>query len=118
MITQRVDITDSGWVEITQGSPILLAEGGTDGVFLVHFSNSAIAPALSAPAHRVQTFQAPLDFAQYGLTAGQRVWVRSQRGNSFLFVTREVDVFVLFIPSGSDSLTTEDSLTFNSKEAA
>jgi hypothetical protein len=118
MITQRVEITDGGWVEITDGSPIILAEGGAAGSFLVHFSNTSSAPLIDAPAHRVQTFQAPLDFTQYNLTAGQRVWVRAQSGGGFIVVTREVDVFVAFVPSGSDSLVASNGLIFKSKEAA
>lgn len=118
MITQRIEITDSGWVEVTQGSPIILAEGGVAGSFLVHFSNTSTEPLINAPAHRVQTFQAPLDFTQYSLTAGQQVWVRSQSGNGFIVVTREVDVFVPFVPSGSDGLVTSNDLNFNVKEAA
>ena len=118
MQTQRVEITDASWTEITLGSPIILAEGGVAGAFFVHYSNTSIQPDLDAPAHRVQTFQAPLDFTSYGLTAGQRVWVRAQSGNAFLIVTREVDVFVRFVPSLSDSLITENGWTFKSKEAA
>ena len=118
MQTQRVEITDTSWTEITLGSPIILAEGGVSGAFFVHYSNTSTQPDLDAPAHRVQTFQAPLDFTQYGLTAGQRIWVRTQSGNAFLVVTREVDVFVRFVPSLSDALITENGLTFNSREAA
>jgi len=118
MITQRVEITDSEWVEITQGSPIILADGGASGSFIVHFGNTATQPDIDAPAHRVQTFQAPLDFTQYGLTSGQRVWIRSQSGNGFIVVTRDVDVFVLFVPSGSDGLVASNGLTFNVIEAA
>ena len=118
MQTQRVDITDAAWVEITQGSAIILAEGGVSGSFLVHFSNTDIQPDLNAPSHRVQTFQSPLDFTQYNLNAGQRVWMRSQSGNSFIIVTRQVVVFVPFVPSGSDGLITSNGLRFYSQEEA
>jgi len=116
MQTQRVEITDAAWVEITQGSPIILAEGGVSGSFLVHFSNVSTQPEIDAPAHRVQTFQAPLDFTQYSLTAGQRVWVRSQSRGAFIVVTREVVVYVLYIPSGSDRYITSNGLTYKVQE--
>lgn len=118
MQTQRVDITSDAWVEINQGSTVILAEGGASGSFLIHFSNTATAPELTAPAHEIQTFQAALDFTQYNLTPGQRVWVKSKSGDGYIIATREVDVFVRFIPSGSDFLITADGNTFNSKEAA
>ena len=118
MITQRVDITDSAWVELTLGSVLVLVEGGAGGVFLIAFSNTSDQPDIDAPAHRVQTFQSAIDFTQYGLTPGQRVWARHTSGNSFLVVTREVDVFVDFVPSGSDALITSGGLIFNSIEVA
>jgi hypothetical protein len=118
MQTQRVEITDAAWVEITQGSTIILAEGGVSGSFLVHFANSDDQPLINAPAHRVQTFQAPLDFTQYNLIAGQRVWVRSQAGGAFIVVTRAVVVYVPFVPSGSDGLITSNGNTFKSIETA
>lgn len=118
MQTQRVDITVSEWVEVTQGSAIILAEGGVSGSFLVYFSNTNIPPDLDAPAHRVETYQAPLDFTQYGLTAGQRVWIRSNTGDSFITITRDVEVFVPFAPLGSDGMITSNGLTFFSQEQA
>ena len=118
MITQRVDITDDAWVELTLGSVLILAEGGTGGSFLITFTNTSNQPDLNAPSHKVQTYQVAIDFTQYGLIPGQRVWARSPSGNSFLIVTREVDVFVRFVPSGSDSLITSNGFTFNSIEVA
>ena len=118
MITQRVDITDDAWVELTLGSVLVIVEGGVSGLFLITFTNTSNQPSIDAPAHRVQTFQAAIDFTQYGLTPGQRVWARSPSGNSFLIVTREVDVFVRFVPSGSDALITSNGFTFNSIEVA
>jgi len=118
MQTQRVDITDTAWTEVTQGSNIILAEGGVSGSFLVHFSNTDIQPDLDAPAHHVQTFQATLDFTQYNLTAGQRVWVRAQSGSAVIIITRDVVVFVPFVPSGSDGLITSNGLRFYSQEEA
>jgi hypothetical protein len=118
MQTQRVGISDDAWVELTQGSLVLLVEGGTSGSFLVHFSNTLDQPAVDAPAHRVQTFQAPLDFAQFGLNAGQRVWARSFVGAAFVVVTREVVVFVNYVPSGSEAYITSAGMVYQSQEAA
>jgi hypothetical protein len=117
MQTQRVDITDTAWVEITQGSPIVLAEGGVAGSFLVHFANTQAEPDLDAPAHKVQTFTAPFDFTQFALVSGQRIWVRSHRGNAFLIVTRDIVVFTGFVPLGSDRLITSGGKTFLVQEA-
>jgi hypothetical protein len=118
MQTQRVDITDSAWVEITQGSQIILAEGGVSGEFLVNFTNTDEQPDIDAPAHSISTFQPRIDFTQYGLISGQRVWVRSKSGNAFIVVTREVVVYVLFVPTGSDRFITSNGNTFKSIEAA
>ncbi len=118
MITQRIDITEGAWTEITGGSDILLVEGGTAGSFMLHFENSQTPPAIDAPAHRVQTYQAPIDFTVFNLPLGQRIFARSYSGNSFVIVTREVEVYVNFIPSGSDSLLTVNGNTFKVKDAA
>ena len=118
MITQRIDITEGAWTEITGGSDILLVEGGVSGSFLLHFQNSQTPPAIDAPAHRVQTYQAPIDFTLFNLPLGQRLFARSFKGNSFVIVTREVEVYVNFIPLGSDSLLTANGNTFKVKEAA
>ena len=118
MQTQRVDITDSAWVEITLGSQIILAEGGVSGEFLVHFSNTSDQPDVDAPAHRISTFQPRIDFTQYALNAGQRVWARAKSGEAFIIVTREVAVFVRYVPVASDSYITSNGLTYNVLEAA
>ena len=112
MQTQQVDIFETEWVELTQGSNILLVSGGVDGLFLVHFTNTAATPVLNAPAHRIHTYQQPFDFAQFSFISGQRVWVRSTRGNAFLYVTRAVTVFTGFVPLGSDRLITSDANIF------
>lgn len=116
MKTQIVDITEDSWTEITNGSTVLLAEGGVCGSFYLHFANSQTPPEITAPAHRIQTFQAAFDFSNLTLQLGQRIFARSENGPAFLIVTREVDVYEGFIPSGSDALITRNGNTFKSKE--
>ena len=119
MITQRVPLSAVLWTEITQGSTVLLVEGGASGSFFIHFSNTDSQPDIDAPSHQIQTYRSAIDFSQMGLVTGQRLWAKAQEGeSSFLIVTREVDVFNLFVPSGSDSLATSNGFTFKVKEAA
>jgi hypothetical protein len=117
MKTQRVEITQEAWVELALGSAALIVESLSSGPFLLHFSNSATAPDLDAPAHEVQTFRAVFDFDIMALALGQRVWARAKEGTASLIVSRDVDVWVGFLPLNSDALITSSGNTFTVKEA-
>ena len=99
MPTHQVDRSETEWVV-----PSPLYQHRSDAV-------------LNAPAHRIHTYQQPFDFAQFSFISGQRVWVRSTRGNAFLYVTRAVTVFTGFVPLGSDRLITSDANIFLVQEA-
>lgn len=112
MQTQRVDISPDDWTEIGQGSDLILVEGASSDAFFLHFSNLSAKPEISAPFHQFETWPNAIDFSRFGMVPGQRVWVRSKARPSSLTVTRNVDVYTLFVPIGSDSLQTVNGNTF------
>ncbi len=116
MQTQRVEISPSEWTEIAHGSENVLMDIGIAEDVLMHFSNTDNAPDIDAPAHRINSWTRPFDLERMGMVSGQRVWVKSIKEAGYIVVTREVDVFIGFIPDQSDSLITVNGLTFKSKE--
>ena len=112
MRTESVTLSATEWTELTLGSTRLIIDSVGSTSFLLHFSIAASQPNGDAVAHRVKSFPPRFDFSSTELQAGQRVWAKAITEPTILTVSRDVDAFGLFIPSGSDRLITDDGNVF------
>lgn len=112
MITGRIDITSDEWTEIGGGATRLqFSAKGSNGV-KVHFAENDVTPNGVSTYHVFGSYVNGFDFDQAGYPDGQKIWVKSIAPNDVLCVTRDANFYFLFIPSGSDGLTTSDGDTF------
>jgi hypothetical protein len=77
MQTYEQALTDAAWVEILGGETSLYLDILTSKDCLLNFGESDTAPALDAPAVRVQSWPHGFDFAISGVPLGQKIWARA-----------------------------------------